>query len=161
MKFSIKNFFSKCDQIRRKLRIWSLLLKKSLMENFTFCAVQRNRLRLSSVEFLLCAKYGVLSGPYFPVFGVNTEIYSINLRIQSKYGKIRTRKNSVYGHFLRSAKVMNEAEDKRQIGRRYMFKRPQSVGKRREKIWSATKKRERNKEDYGSTVQISWFAWNR
>ena len=23
MKFSIKNFFSKCDQIRRKLRIWS------------------------------------------------------------------------------------------------------------------------------------------
>ena len=23
MKFSIKDFFSKCDQIRRKLRIWS------------------------------------------------------------------------------------------------------------------------------------------
>ena len=35
-KFSIKDFFSKCDQIRRKLRIWSYLLKKSLMENF-FC----------------------------------------------------------------------------------------------------------------------------
>ena len=30
MKFSIKDFFSKCDQIRRKLRIWSHLLKKSL-----------------------------------------------------------------------------------------------------------------------------------
>ena len=28
-KFSIKDFFSKCDQIRRKLRIWSHLLKKS------------------------------------------------------------------------------------------------------------------------------------
>ena len=39
MKFSIKDFFSKCDQIRRKLRIWSHLLKKSLMENFFFCAV--------------------------------------------------------------------------------------------------------------------------
>ena len=39
MKFSIKNFFSKCDQIRRKLRIWSHLLRKSLMENFIFCAV--------------------------------------------------------------------------------------------------------------------------
>ena len=39
MKFSIKNFFSKCDQILRKLRIWSHLLKKFLMENFTFCAV--------------------------------------------------------------------------------------------------------------------------
>ena len=39
MKFSIKDFFSKCDQIRRILRIWLHLLKKSLMENFTFCAV--------------------------------------------------------------------------------------------------------------------------
>ena len=32
IKFSIKDFF-------RKLRIWSHLLKKSLMENFLFCAV--------------------------------------------------------------------------------------------------------------------------
>ena len=39
MKFSIKDFFCKCDQIRRKQRIWSHLLKKSLMENFIFCAV--------------------------------------------------------------------------------------------------------------------------
>ena len=39
MKFSIKDFFSKCDQIRRKLRIWSSLLKKSLMESVIFCAV--------------------------------------------------------------------------------------------------------------------------
>ena len=39
MKFSIKDFFSKCDQISKKLRIWSHLLKKSLMENFIFCAV--------------------------------------------------------------------------------------------------------------------------
>ena len=39
MKFSIKDFFSKCDQIRIFLRIWSHLLKKSLMENFGFCAV--------------------------------------------------------------------------------------------------------------------------
>ena len=30
--FSITEFFSKCDQIRR-LRIWSHLLKKSVMEN--------------------------------------------------------------------------------------------------------------------------------
>ena len=39
MKLSIKDFFSKCEQIRRKLRIWSHLLKKTLMENFIFCAV--------------------------------------------------------------------------------------------------------------------------
>ena len=47
MKFSIKDFsvnmtksandfFGKWDQIRRKLGIWSHLLKKSLMENFIF-----------------------------------------------------------------------------------------------------------------------------
>ena len=35
MKFSNKGFFSKCG----KLRIWSRLLKKSLMENMIFCAV--------------------------------------------------------------------------------------------------------------------------
>ena len=39
MKFPIKDFFSKCDQIRRKLPIWSDLLKKFLMENFIFCEV--------------------------------------------------------------------------------------------------------------------------
>ena len=39
MKFYIKDFFSKCDQIRRKLWIWSHLLKKSLIESLIFCAV--------------------------------------------------------------------------------------------------------------------------
>ena len=39
MKFFIKDFFGKFDQIRRKLRIWSDMLKKSLMEN---CAVLSN-----------------------------------------------------------------------------------------------------------------------
>ena len=38
LRFSIKDFFSKCDQIHRKLRIWSHLLKKPLMENFNFGA---------------------------------------------------------------------------------------------------------------------------
>ena len=37
LKFSIKDFFSKCYQIRRKLRIWSHLLKISSRENFIFC----------------------------------------------------------------------------------------------------------------------------
>ena len=39
MKFSITDFFSKCEQIRSFLRIWSHLLMKSLMDNFIFCAV--------------------------------------------------------------------------------------------------------------------------
>ena len=39
MKFSIKGFFSKCDQIHSFMRIWSHLLNKSLTENFDFCVV--------------------------------------------------------------------------------------------------------------------------
>ena len=39
MKFSTKHFFSKCDQILRKLRMWSHLLKETSMENFIFRAV--------------------------------------------------------------------------------------------------------------------------
>ena len=36
LKFSIKGFFSKCDQIRRKQRVWSHLLKKSLTLSWRF-----------------------------------------------------------------------------------------------------------------------------
>ena len=39
IKFSIKDFFSKCDQILSKFRIWSQSLKKSLMKSFFLCAV--------------------------------------------------------------------------------------------------------------------------
>ena len=52
-KFYIKYLFSKCDQIRRKLWIWSHLLNKSLMENFIFRAV--------SFSLTLRQKYLVIS----------------------------------------------------------------------------------------------------
>ena len=35
-KFSVKDFSSKCEQIPRRLQIWSHLLKKSVRENFIF-----------------------------------------------------------------------------------------------------------------------------
>ena len=41
MKFSVKDFFSKCDQIRSFLWIWSHSLKKFLPENFIFCALNK------------------------------------------------------------------------------------------------------------------------
>ena len=41
MKFSIKDFSSKSDQICNFRWLWSHLLKKSLKENFTFCAVSQ------------------------------------------------------------------------------------------------------------------------
>ena len=42
MKFSIMDFFSKCDQIRSFLRIWSHLLKKSLIETLSFLFYKLN-----------------------------------------------------------------------------------------------------------------------
>ena len=53
------------------------------------------------------SKYGVISGPYFPVLGLNTEVYSLNLRIQSEYSKLRIGNNSVLGHFSRSDDTQN------------------------------------------------------
>ena len=40
-------------------------------------------LEIISIEWKVF-KYGVISGPCFPVFGLNTEIYGVNLRIQSE-----------------------------------------------------------------------------
>ena len=45
------------------------------------------------------SKCGVFSGPYFPKFGLTTETYRVSLCIHFQFGKIRTRKNSVFGHF--------------------------------------------------------------
>ena len=60
MKFSIKDFLSKCDQIYRKLWIWSHLAKRFLLENFIFFAV--------------CVKYTgirIFLDQHFPVPGQN------------------------------------------------------------------------------------------
>ena len=54
MKFPIKDFFRKFVQIRRKLWIWSHLLKKCLIENFIF--VQSNYLITASVTWVVALK---------------------------------------------------------------------------------------------------------
>ena len=46
------------------------------------------------------SKHGVISGPYFPIYGVN-------LRIHSEYRKILTKDNSVFGHFSRSERYQD------------------------------------------------------
>ena len=48
-KFFIKDFFSKCYQIRKKLRIWSHLLKNSLTKTSFFGAV--------STKIYLCGSH--------------------------------------------------------------------------------------------------------
>ena len=46
--------------------------------------------------------FGVFSSPHFPVFSYGDLLDKHSLRIHSEYGKIRTRKNSVFGHFSHS-----------------------------------------------------------
>ena len=62
MKFFFIDYFSKCDQIRKKLRIWSHLLQKSWMENFIFCAVIVNNIcgksnEMRSYGLRICSVY--------------------------------------------------------------------------------------------------------
>ena len=47
------------------------------------------------------SKYENFFGTYFPIFGLNTEIYGVNIRIKPEYGNIRHRKNSTSGYFRR------------------------------------------------------------
>ena len=46
------------------------------------------------------SKYGVISGLYLLVFRLSTEIYLVNLCIQSEYRKIQTKNNSVVQCFF-------------------------------------------------------------
>ena len=62
MRFSIKDFFSKCDKIRCILQIWSHSLKKSVMENFIFCAVCIFCLHSALISFLVKYPIKILKG---------------------------------------------------------------------------------------------------
>ena len=53
MKSFMKDFFSKCDQIRRKLWVWPHLLNKSLIENFIFCTVFGISFLLPSLDLIV------------------------------------------------------------------------------------------------------------
>ena len=65
MKFSIKDFFREYGQICRKLWIWSHLLKKSLMENLSFCAVFGMLIMVkSAIELLECTEWILLWAYY-------------------------------------------------------------------------------------------------
>ena len=79
--------------------------------NFSFlCKVSicttKNNIQVDILTVRKMSKYGVSSGLYFLLFGLNTEIYSVNFRILSEYRKIRTRKKSIFGHFSRSVWIV-------------------------------------------------------
>ena len=76
-----------CDIILKQMVIW-----------------KKKYLRTSTEK---CPNKEFFSGSYFPLFRLNAEIYCVNLRIETKYGKIKTRENSVFGHFSHSALLEN------------------------------------------------------
>ena len=53
------------------------------------------------------SKYGFFSGLYFPVFGLDTENYRVNLSIHKEYERKRTRKNSLSGQISQSVLLSN------------------------------------------------------
>ena len=60
LKFFIMDFSSKCDLIRSFLRIWSHLLENSLMDNFIFCAVKKNKINENeNLLFEFCELYSL------------------------------------------------------------------------------------------------------
>ena len=70
--------------------------------------------------------YGVISGPQFPVLGPNTDIYSVNLHIQSEYRKIGTRNNSIFGQFSPSNKdydILAMIKGKRKLVKNYLHRK--------------------------------------
>ena len=73
--------------ITRSLLHKSLLAKQLLLfiANNDSLFITRSKICSLHVEKITgqVSKYGVFSGPYFPVFGLNTEIYGVNLHIKS------------------------------------------------------------------------------
>ena len=109
MKFSIKYFLSKCDQIRSFLQIWSHWLKKSLMENFIFCAVtalwEKFWARYCTVHCVKSTRIRSFSGLHFPSFGLNTESispYSVRIweNTDQKTPNMDTFHAVIYGNVL-------------------------------------------------------------
>ena len=60
-----------------------------------------------NTHYLKSVRIRCFSGPYFPVFGLNTERYRVSLHIQSEYGKIRTRKTPNTDTFNAADEMIN------------------------------------------------------
>ena len=133
MKFCIKDFCNKCDQIYSFLLIWLHLLKKSLMESFNFCAVVlREKIYLKLVFFImsqLCFSYFAEQRLVFSSNSPKKKLFilplslrekcpysefflSVFFRIQSKCGKIRTRKTP-------NTNTLHAVYQKRALKKRY------------------------------------------
>ena len=86
MKVFIKNFFSKCDQLCRKLWIWSHLLKKSWMEKFFFfCSVEQ----ISGKEIHKIVPYLVAAFSVFSHWGWNLVFKEPQVYLKTFFRKMK------------------------------------------------------------------------
>ena len=107
-----------------KTKVWNLHFQQNHSSKFCYDGVyNKKRFNLKKHVLLLIStawklsKYGVISSPYFPAFGLNTERCEVSFRNQCEWGKIRTRNNSVFGHFSRIVWMSNlSLHHKRRFG---------------------------------------------
>ena len=97
MKFFIKDFISKCDQIRSFLRNYSHLLKKSPMKIFIFCAVHLfAMIFFLDFFYVIClddeSKIYSIQDFHIDVYGKHSTIATITITIHNFY--------CVYLHWL-------------------------------------------------------------
>ena len=64
--------------------------RKQISKLLPFTMISRNEKTVTRMTTLVQTR--ISDTTHFTAFGLNTNIYSENLRIQSKYGKTRTRK---------------------------------------------------------------------
>ena len=81
--------YSSCVIQYRKSKDTKLKLSKKCIK--CSCLTHQSSLIEKSFHCIKSVRFRSYSGPHFPVFGLNTESYGVSLRIQSKYGKMRTR----------------------------------------------------------------------
>ena len=106
MKFSIKDFFSKSKQIHSFMRIWSHLLKKSLMENFIFRALilKANYLAICPYWLLLLpAKLSI--GQFNPIMSIFPCFLTFLLQHRSQFSTFIQYSLNIFKNFLNSLEI--------------------------------------------------------
>ena len=117
MKFSIEDFFSKHDRIRRFLRIWSHLQKKSLTENLIFRAVTlKHYLRCLSECFFIEQLFLLFFKDYNSLLMLQSSQFKVNItskilkfigfiKSASRFG--HSKENRVFMHLYIISNIAN------------------------------------------------------
>ena len=95
-KFTCHFFNIKLEEKLYKMSFKALPLKIQQSKNRQGVGDTKSKIRYSRTLREKCPNYGVFSGPYFPVFGLNTEVTSVSVLIQ---GNMDRKKLSIWTLF--------------------------------------------------------------